>query len=1219
MYPAIAIGSKEIGDSVELRSQSVRRWFLLPLFLFVFGALSVKAQTYLGNLTGQVSDSTGAKVAGAIVTATDTTTHFSTKATTNSGGSYSIQFLTPDTYNISVEHPGFRTQASTGVVLTAAGSVETDFTLSIGSSSETVTVNAAAGDLINTDSADLGTTLTAKEVTDLPNLGRVPFFLASITAGNYSSAYILGGSAGNEPGGNDGTGIISNGVGSQRTLITLNGLLDNPSERISGSGGNTYGGFAPSPESVQEVSVQSATYDAWSSGQTVINTVLRSGTNEYHGAAYYVFRNTYLNANQYQRVPNQNGATNPKAPTPRVNGTWNQPGVVFDGPVRIPHLYDGRDKTYFMAAYEEFNLHVFTTAGATDFVPTAAEAGGDFSALCTGGFNASGVCSPGGGIQIYDPLNVAANGNRAPFPNNQIPSNRISPVGAALASYYPAPNSNFSSTVNYLAANPTYPERYYSFVTRVDQSINENDKFNAVYYKTTFHQTWPTAGFPKIIGPGTGERVYRNSEGGSFDYVSVLPHQWVLDARVGVIYHPFGVIYPGDPFDLSSIGISGAGLGYQSFPGISMSDNYTGLQAASASQISTDTLGSAAAIVSKVIGKHNISFGFEGSLNRYNGESPLSGLGTFAFNRQFTQENSTNEPGVNGVGGPCPTPACTVGNDSTSGNPLASMLLGYPSSGTYATQVSFAIQQLDPTLFFQDNWRASQKLVLDMNLRWDDAFPYTERFNRLNTGFCTTCTNPLQNTVPGLILLGGLQFASPSNRSYYKNQLNHIQPRFGASYALTPRIVVHGGVGLTYLNSLESPLASGFSTTTNYVATIDNTHPITSFANPFPAGVNQPSGSSLGLATLVGQGFSFIAPNYVQPRELFWTASTQTALPANMVLQIAYVGNRVWDWENSKNINALPAQYYTGTAANVTYLQSTVPNPMAGQIPTDATINGPTIQRQYLFLPYPEFGALTEVYIPSGGDLYNSLQVTLTKRMGHGLSVMGNFTWAHEMDSDLYMNPTDPNPERYEDPQPNLLSNLALIYMLPHFSSLPSYERSVIGGWQFNSVFRAYNGLLQNNVANVTQLSDPTQNLSSGAITTGTNVSVDRFNTCYENAAGTLQITGTGPGQISTPACRNSSSIPAFRQNNTFTLNTLGPYMKDSRWSGGTRFDVSLFKVIPIHEKTTFEIRGEFFNVLNKPVFWNPGLTPGNATYGVVTLTQENDPRIGQLTARLNF
>lgn len=1190
----------------------------LPLLFFI-SALSAGAQKYLGSLTGQVADSTGAKIADATVTATDTTTNFSTKTVTNKSGSYSIQFLTPDTYNITVEHAGFRTQTSTGVVLTANGSVETDFTLSIGSSSESVTVSASQS-LLDSTSADLGTTLTEKQVTDLPNIGRVPFFLASLTAGAYSNSYILSKSSGDAPAGNDGTAIIGNGVGSGRTLITLDGLLDNPSERISGSGGNTYGGFVPSPEAVQEVTVQHATYDAWSSGQTVINTVLRSGTNDYHGSFYYIFRNTYLNANTYERVPNQNGATNPKAPTPRVNGTWNQPGAVFDGPVRIPHLYNGRDKTYFMAAYERFSLRTYSSAGSTDLVPTAAEAGGDFSALCTGGFDANGVCVKGGGVQIYDPLSVAANGNRTPFPNNKIPSNRINPTGAALIKYFPAPNTNSSATVNYIAANPDYPQRYGSFVTRVDHSINENNKFYAVFYRSTLNQSWPNMGFPTSIGPtSSDELVYRNVDGGSFDYVSVLPHQWVLDARFGVIYHPFGVVYAGDPFDLSTLGMNSSGIAYQTFPGLSMSDSYAGLQAASSSQISTDTLGSAAVVLSKVIGRHNLSFGFEGSLNRYNGENPVSGLGTFAYNRQFTQENSNGQAGSFGVGGTCPAQSCVVGSDATSGNPIASLLLGYPSSGSYSNQVSFAIQQPNPAVFFQDNWRTTQKLVLDMDLRWDDAIPYTERYNRLNTGFCTTCTNPLQSSVTGLTLLGGLQFASSSNRRYYQNQLNHFQPRFGVSYALAPRVVLHAGTGLTYLNALESPVGQGFSASTSYIATTDNIHPATSLANPFPSGTVLPSGSSLGLATQIGQNLSFIAPNYVQPRQLYWTASTQTGLPANMVLQIAYVGNRVWDWENSKNINALPAQYNTGTSDNANYLNTKVPNPMAGQVPSNANLNGATIFRYYLLQPFPEFGTLTELYIPSGGSLYNALQVTLNKPMGHGLSVMGNFTWAHQMDTYQYKNPTDADPERFEDPQPNLLSNLAVIYQLPHFSRLSRYARWIIGGWQSNAVFRGYNGALLGNPANVTQLSDPKMNISSGSIVAG-NPSGNHFNTCYENSAGVLQITGSiGSIAANVPGCRSSSSIPAFRQNNSYTLTSLGPYMKGIRYSAGTRLDASLFKTFPIHEKATFEIRGEFFNVLNRPVFGAPNVVPGGTTYGAITLTQANDARIGQLTARFNF
>ena len=413
MHSTFAIGPKEQRTCVGSRFLLTNPLLLCLPLLLILCALPAHAQKYLGSLTGDVSDTTGAKIVGASVMATDLTTKFSTKAISNSNGTYSIPFLTPDTYNISVEAQGFRTETRTGVVLTAGDDVRSDFTLTVGSSSQTVTVGAS-GALLDTATANLGTTFTMKQVTDLPNMGRVPAMVAALAAGAYDSAYITGKTDSTlVPWGGGPTATSGNGVGGF-TRPTIDGMPDDPLERIGTSQGGPYTGLTPSPESVQEVKIQTALYDAeYGHGSgTVINTVLRSGTNAYHGAAYYVFRNTYLDANTFERVPNQNGATNPASPSHRANGTWNQPGFVIDGPVRIPHLYDGRDKTYFMVAYERVQLRGTTGnsggAGATELVPTAAEAGGDFSALCPGGFNASGVCNAGGGIQIYDPLTLGA-------------------------------------------------------------------------------------------------------------------------------------------------------------------------------------------------------------------------------------------------------------------------------------------------------------------------------------------------------------------------------------------------------------------------------------------------------------------------------------------------------------------------------------------------------------------------------------------------------------------------------------------------------------------------------------------------------------------------------------------------------------------------------------------------------------------------------------------
>ena len=1188
--------------------QRMLLFFSLP-FLLVLCVLPVHAQKYLAGLTGNVSDPTAAKVVGATVTATDVTTKFSTKSVSNGSGEYSIPFLTPDTYNVTVEVTGFRTETRTGVVLTAGSDARADFTLSVGSQNETVTVGASSP-LLDTTSANIGTTFTEQQVHDLPSMGRVPAMVASLAAGAYDSAYI-GGKTDSTlvPWGGGPTATSGNGVGGF-TRPMIDGVPDDALERAGTGQGGPYTAFTPSPESIQEVKIQTALYDAeYGHGSgTVINQVLRSGTNTYHGAAYLVFRSTYFDANTYERVPNQNGAVNPAAISRRLNGTWNQPGFVFDGPVRIPHLYDGRDKTHFMVAYEHISLKGTTGnsggAGATGFVPTSAMAGGDFSALCPGGFNSSGVCVAGGGVQIYDPLTLDASNNRTPFANNKIPSGRFDPTGIALLKLYPAPNINQSATVNYISSQVTIPEGYYSLITRIDHSINENNKWSAVYDGQQLGQHIPNLGYPTSIGP-TGQVVLRNNHGGSLDYVSVLPRSWVLDARIGVNYHPFAVFNNGSSYDLSSLGISTAGIAYQTFPGTSFSDSYTGLQAGSGSQGSDDTYITSAAIVSKTIGKHNVRFGFEGELHRYNAQNPFSGLTSFGYDRRFTQKNSVNT---------------SVGADASSGNPIASLLLGYPSSGGYQFNPAFAISQTYQAYFVQDEWRAAKKLTFNLGLRWEYEPPYTERHNRLATGFCTTCTNPLQASVTGLTLNGGLQFASSSNRQYYQPQYKEFQPRFGVSYQFNQRTVIHSGAGLIYINALEAANGPGFSAVTGYTATTDNSHPFTSLANPFPGGVTQPTGSSLGLSTQIGQAINFIAPGHTNPRILQWTVSTQTQLPAHMVLQLAYAGNKTWNWGINNNINALPAKYYNQGAAGTTFLNAKVPNPMVGQIPSNGNLNGATILNSLINLPYPEFGTVTELDIPAGEALYNAAQVTLNKRMGHNLSVLGTFTWQKMLTSFQYLNPTDPAPERFEDGNPNLMGNLAVIYQLPRFSASPRYVREVLGGWQLNSILRAYTGGLFGTPGSAAiQLSDPAQNISSGSVIANLgNARGNYFNTCYKNATGVNQVTGRDIG-ANVPGCVSDASIAAFQQTLPNTLNTLRPRIESVRTRVHPLADASLFKKFPIHESATFEIRGEFFNVLNTPNFGGPGTTPGSTSYGVVGLNEANDARIGQLTARFNF
>ena len=1154
---------------------------------FILACAPGNAQRYLGAIQGEVTDSTGAVIPNAAVSAEEVTTHFKSAVKTNDSGVYTFPSLNPGTYAITSTATGFRTETRSNIVLTAGLLQQVDFKLQTGASTETITVSASDTALLDTGSANIATTLSAKEVTDLPNVGRNPFVLATLGAGIGTGAYMQSKSSQfTNPFSGVAVQITSDGSAGHNRL-TLNGIPDDPAERLSGA---SYTGFVPSPEAVQEVKVQTSIFDAQvgHGNGTVTNTVIRSGTNSLHGSAYYAFQNTYLNANTYEKVPRQNAAKNS---TPRNNDQLSQTGFVVDGPVYIPKVYDGRDKTFFLVAFERYASH--TAINYSSRVPTAAERAGDFSGLCTGGFNSSGLCQAG--VQLYDPLSpVDANGNRtAYFANNNIAS-RINSTGAALLNYFPDPNvagSTALTTPNYISTQTSYPSTYPSFIARLDQAIGSRNKLSAIIFRSGLTQNYPLQGFPKGVGPtGYGYSVYRNNRGGSIDDVQQFSSSMVLDSRLGVLWHPFGLTYPGNQgFDLSSLNMSGTGLPYASFPGITFnSDSYAGLAAGAGGQVSTNMTAALSEILTKTVGRHTLRFGFEGNLIRYNVQNPQSGFGAFVFDRRFTQKNSVN---VN------------VGADASSGDPLASMLLGYQSTATYNITPAYALQQIYTAPFAQDDWRINNKLTVNLGVRWDYESPFTERYNKQVTGFCVTCDNPLQASVPDLTLKGGLQYTSSANRYPYKRDWNNFQPRLGFAYMASPTTVFRGGFGIIYFNTLESPIGTGFSQTTSY-NNYTTSAPLNTISNAFPSGVQLPTGSSLGLATALGQNVSFVDQKHVQPKSTQYSASVQQQLPGGLALQIAYVGTRPTRLEVNHNINVLPKQYYDQGAANIAYLNAAVANPMAGKFSGTTGLNNAKIARNLLLLPFPEFGSVTAQYSSIGSAPYNALQIQVQRPMKNHFSLQGNFTWSKTMLHTSFLNPFDTRLASIQDANATLVGNVFGTVQLPKFSSKSYVERLIIGGWQLNGVLRAQNGPLISAPSNVDIIGNPAQsNPTNGRY----------INTCYQNTSG-VNVLSTA----SAPACDSLSSIPAYRQRIAYTTQQNSTVL-NIRQRIHPLVDASLFKQFQIHENTSFEIRGEFFNVFNTPNFGSPGTSIGSSTFGVVTLTQANDPRIGQLTARINF
>ncbi|MBO0912002.1 MAG: carboxypeptidase regulatory-like domain-containing protein, partial [Acidobacteria bacterium] len=502
------------------------------------------------------------------------------------------------------------------------------------------------------------------------------------------------------------------------------------------------------------------------------------------------------------------------------------------------------------------------------------------------------------------------------------------------------------------------------------------------------------------------------------------------------------------------------------------------------------------------------------------------------------------------------------------------------------------------------------KLTLNLGVRWDYESPFTERFNRMISGFCTSCTNPLQASVTGLPLKGGLHYVSGRDRFPYPRDLNNWQPRLGFAYALRPQTVIRAGFGIIYFNTLENPFSSGYSQSTSYTNTADGATPINTMTNPFPNGVTLPTGNALGLGSAIGQNINFNDPNHVSPRTTDFTLNIQQQLPGNLSFQVGYFGARPTRLEVNHNINFLPAQYYNLGSAEVTYLNGTVPNPMAGQIPGNSTLNASTIQQKLLLMPYPEFGNVTENYSSIGSAPYDALQVQVTKTMRNRFSLQGNLTWDKVMLHTFYLNAFDTRLASVQDGNATLLANVWGTFEFPRFDSRPRWQRLTIGGWQLNGVLRAANGNLISAPGNVDII---------GPVAQAHPTYARYFNTCYEDASGNPVATKpSSPGKPSVPGCDALSPTPAYRQRLSFTSQQNSTVI-GVRQRIRPLVDASLFKKFALSERTSFEIRGEFFNIFNTPIFGGPGTSIGSSTFGAVTMTQANDPRIGQLTARINF
>src|ERR1035437_9029461 len=638
----------------------------LPVAFLCFFSFSLSAQEYLAGISGTITDSLGAVVPGVQVTAENVDTHFQTTTKTNQTGNYSIPFLTPGTYSVSAQIKGFRPAQKTGVVLHASDKGIVDFNLTVGAVTQSVEVTVDLQTL-DADSATLGQVLDKQEIVELPNIGRNPFVEATLAAGTYSANMVTGSqSQYNQPYSGTASQMQIGGLGNEHRL-ELNGMPDDAPERLSAV---TYTNFVPSPEAVQEVNTQTMLVDAQygHSDGAVINTIVKTGQNDLHGAVYYILQNTDMNANTTSRKQSTVQSTKGQPSVDR----WQQPGFVVDGPIYIPKLYNGHDKSFFTVAYERIQTN--TPNPYSGFMPTDAMRSGDFSSLCSS-YDSTGFCTSSSGIQLYKPNSpIDSSGNRTSFfPNNNIAS-AIDPVAAAIVKYFPEPNTTTSTaSTNYVSGDDTIKDHYWSFITRIDQKLTDKQKLTGLFFRSKRNQLYPVQGFG-ISGNGIGGPGYshfRNDIGSSVEWMYEMSPTLVLDSRIGYLYHPFSLTYYGDNYDLTKLGFSStfaSAVPRETFPGISFSNGVNSYSSATGGggQYSEATASSWTEVLTKVIRRHTVKVGFEGNDLRYDLISPsasASNIGTFNFNRGFTQKNYTS-------------------GDANSGDPMASFLLGAINSDT---------------------------------------------------------------------------------------------------------------------------------------------------------------------------------------------------------------------------------------------------------------------------------------------------------------------------------------------------------------------------------------------------------------------------------------------------------------------------------------------------------------------------------------------------------
>ena len=1229
--------------------------------VFFFIALTLFAQSDRGTITGTVIDPAGAIVANAAIEARNTETGAVYPVASSATGNYTIPQLPAGTYEVTVTVPGFKKLVRPGLIIQAAQTIRVDATMEVGNAAESVTITAEAP-LLKTESGELSQTIQSKTMDALPllQLGsnssglRNPYNIVALLPGAYYQPVTTGFSTGP-------TVRINGGATSSETLL-VDGL---DGSNLMGQGINQQ--TQPGMDSIQEWTVQTSNYSAeyGQAGSSVMNVTMKSGTNQFHGSGYDYLQNEFMNSAQPFTV--KKGSPNEHI-RPAIRR--NDYGMTLGGPVWIPKVYEGHNRTFFFFSWEQFRQTEFLLPG-TISLPTAGYRSGNFaSAISAAGNRSLGTDPLGRPIianSIYDPLtrHAAPDGRIVtdPFPNNTINPARFDPVAAKIQSLMPlpacvaGPPCNAAGVVgNWQNTQLTHRDTEAPSL-KVDHSFGPKDKLSFFWSRTmTYDPSYYGAdGLPEPISYSFGGGIYAHRE--RLNYDRTLTPTLLLHVGGGFDADDLG--RPSVLPDYDSCG--GLGLCSSSFvrpitfPNISgLADPLAGGYGAFGHPLGpiprTDNLFQqfeSIATLTWVKGNHTYKFG---------GELRSGGQYTQAFSRAVFNFSSAQTAMPYLVNTSTGNSVANIGPNHV-GFPYASFLLGAVDTANIDpySDVRYGRKQLG--FYAQDSWKITRKLTLDLGLRYDYSTYYKEQYGR-SPNFAPNVANPTAGGHPGAVT-----YQAVCNCPFAQNYPFGFGPRIGFAYQALPKTVIRGGFGVVYTGSSNSTGAAqannplgpssipGLPVMTWGQGVTINGSPLTPGQIAWP---NFNPGYYPIQGVIPGTGPQYYDQNAGRPaRQYQWSLSVQREVAPNLVVEASYIGNRGMWWPQGNLVNynflstSLLNQYglSLNNPADLATLLAPVGSVAAGRFQNRLPfagfpMNQPVAQSLRL---YPQFNTNCSGFSTSGpcpigaplGDTwYDSLQISANKRFSHGLTFTFGFTWQRELDTfggtpDVQNRVLAKSVSTLDQP---LVTRAGFTYTLPKWG--PKGVSYAVRDWFLNGFVYYASGL---------PLAPPTAN------TTGypSNLPTGTINNLTFQTA-TPQIRTGQPLYLKDLDCH------CFDPNTTFVLNPAAwtnpapgqyggaNYYGDFRGERRPVENLAMGRQFPIHERATLMIRVEFQNIFNRVYLNNPNLTnpqtapvcklptgkngscspglPIISGFGAIdTSTVPYFPRTGQLVAQFTF